>query len=83
MGAGECQRSCSHTTPDELVNGRDLGWAAGGSIERMVGLAESAWATRTNHRDLSQRCRAYIAGQHSPERIAGLWESVLGLSAPA
>lgn len=69
--------------PDRLIHQQGLGWSADGSAERFADLAAAAWEQRRDQTDLASRCRAYVAAEHSPERIAARWEVVLGLSATA
>jgi glycosyltransferase involved in cell wall biosynthesis len=66
--------------PDRLIRRRELGWSADGSAERFAELAASAWETRNHQAELSARCRAYVAAEHAPDRIAARWESALGLA---
>jgi glycosyltransferase involved in cell wall biosynthesis len=68
--------------PDGLIRRRALGWCADGSPERLAELVAAAWAARSDQAQLSARCRAYVAAEHAPDRIAARWEAVLGLSAP-
>jgi glycosyltransferase involved in cell wall biosynthesis len=68
--------------PDGLIRRRELGWSADGSPERLTELAAAAWETRSDQGALAARCRAYVAAEHRSDRIAALWEEVLGLSAP-
>lgn len=67
--------------PDGLIRRRGLGWYAEDSTERLAELAARAWEGRADQAQLSARCRAHVAAEHAPDRIAERWESVLGLSA--
>lgn len=68
--------------PDGLIRRRKLGWSAEDSPDRLAELAATAWDTRNDQAELSARCRAYVASEHAPDRIAARWEDVLALSAP-
>jgi glycosyltransferase involved in cell wall biosynthesis len=67
--------------PDGLIRRRGLGWSAEGSVERLADLAAAAWETRDDQAELSARCRAYVAAEHAPDRIAASWDAALALSA--
>jgi glycosyltransferase involved in cell wall biosynthesis len=67
--------------PDGLIARHGLGWNAHDSPERLAELAAVAW--EQGDAALPARCRAYVAAEHAPERIAERWEAVLGLSGDA
>ena len=69
--------------PDGIIGRHGLGWNAERSPERFAELAQRIWATRDDHAEISARCRAYVAAEHDPERVAARWEQALRISAPA
>lgn len=65
--------------PDGLVAGERLGWFAGGSLDRLTELAAAAWGQRDDQAAVADRCRAYLAREHLPARVAERWECALRL----
>jgi glycosyltransferase involved in cell wall biosynthesis len=67
--------------PDGLIRRCELGWSAEGSAQRLAELTAAAWDSRNDQAELAARCRAYVAAEHAPDRIAARWDAVLALSA--
>jgi glycosyltransferase involved in cell wall biosynthesis len=63
--------------PDGVIARRGLGAFVDGSFERLVTEARTLWANRSNQAELAQRCREYIAEEHSEARAADAWAEVL------
>jgi hypothetical protein len=64
-----------------VIERHDLGGFAGGSPGRLLALARELWATRREQEALADRCRRYIATEHSPDAVSARWQEVLGLPA--
>jgi glycosyltransferase involved in cell wall biosynthesis len=65
--------------PDGVLEREALGGCAQGSPDRMAQLARDAWASREGRDEQSARCRAYVAREHSLERVADGWVEALGV----
>jgi hypothetical protein len=65
--------------PDAVIEREGLGSWADGSFERLCELARAMWRDRDQQGDLGERCRAFVARQHSPDAIADSWVQALGL----
>jgi glycosyltransferase involved in cell wall biosynthesis len=63
--------------PGGVVATHGLGEFADGSLTRFIDLAREQWNARNDRQAASQRCRAYVAHHHSPERVAEQWRRVL------
>jgi glycosyltransferase involved in cell wall biosynthesis len=65
--------------PDGVIERESLGFFARGSPERLAAHARTLWQTRANRSELQERCRAYVAREHGPERVVDRWVEALGL----
>jgi glycosyltransferase involved in cell wall biosynthesis len=65
--------------PGGVIAEHGLGGFANGSMENFISLARELWATRNRRDALSERCRDYIAANHSPDAAATRWIQVLGV----
>lgn len=63
--------------PGGVVTRFGLGGFANGSAEAFTDLAREQWRHRGNRRELSERCRAYVAEYHSPAKVAAQWHAAL------
>jgi glycosyltransferase involved in cell wall biosynthesis len=63
--------------PIGAVSKHDLGGFAGGSPERLAELAREQWASRTDQRDIAERCVAYVRHHHAPDAVGAAWRAVL------
>jgi glycosyltransferase involved in cell wall biosynthesis len=66
--------------PDGIVERHGLGDVARGSPERLADEARAMWRDRADQAELAQRCREYVAREHSVRAAADAWEEVLGLA---
>lgn len=66
--------------PGGVVTQHGLGGFANGSHEAFTALARELWESRHDREELSERCRAYIGENHSPEVVARQWRDVLARS---
>jgi glycosyltransferase involved in cell wall biosynthesis len=67
--------------PDSAIVRESLGGYAGGSPVRMAELARAMWERREDQDEVAARCRAYVAREHSIQRVADRWVEALGLGA--
>jgi glycosyltransferase involved in cell wall biosynthesis len=65
--------------PDGVVSRFGLGGFAEGGQQRLVELAAKLWNERHARRELSRRCREYVAAHHSVAVIGSKWEEALSL----
>ena len=65
--------------PDGVLEREGVGSFARGSHDRMVSLARILWESRADRAEQTARCRAYVAREHSAERIADQWAEALAL----
>ncbi|HEX2087536.1 MAG TPA: glycosyltransferase [Solirubrobacteraceae bacterium] len=65
--------------PDRIVERHGLGGTAHGSPERLAELARDLWARREELAELGERCRAYVAAEHSAEAVGAAWARALAL----
>jgi glycosyltransferase involved in cell wall biosynthesis len=63
--------------PDQVVERRGLGVAAGGSWERFVAGARELWEGRARREELSKRTRAYVDEAHGIDAVAARWSEVV------
>ncbi len=63
--------------PDGIIDAFGLGGFAHGERRHLVTLASEQWTSRSDRRDVSERCRSYIAEHHDPDVIAGRWLDIL------
>jgi glycosyltransferase involved in cell wall biosynthesis len=63
--------------PGGVIEKHALGGFAHGSRDRLVSLARQQWDQRNDRKELRDRCREYVAAEHSPEAVAGRWLQVL------
>lgn len=66
--------------PDGLIERHGLGEFAHGSQESFIAGARKLWQERDDQRELAERCRRYVAEDHSEEAVATQWERALGLA---
>lgn len=64
--------------PDALIVERGLGVFAGGSPDDLAAGARKLWTDRADQNELSERCRRYVADEHSESVIAGRWATAVG-----
>jgi glycosyltransferase involved in cell wall biosynthesis len=67
--------------PDGIVAEHGLGAFAAGSHERLVEHARSLWASRSDQRELSERCIAYVHRHHDLEAVCAAWSAVIAADA--
>jgi glycosyltransferase involved in cell wall biosynthesis len=65
--------------PDALIRRLGLGMSCQGDPHGLAAAARGLWASRDDQTDLSDRCRAYVAAEHSPAAVAQKWRTALGL----
>lgn len=65
--------------PDSLIRRHGLGRSCQGSMSDLRAATEWMWLTRHDQEELSARCRAYVAAEHSPVAVAQKWREVLGV----
>jgi glycosyltransferase involved in cell wall biosynthesis len=63
--------------PDAKIEDNDLGVAARGSMERLVGAAASLWDDPVRRQATGERARRFIQEVHSPEAVADRWVALL------
>jgi glycosyltransferase involved in cell wall biosynthesis len=63
--------------PDAKIEDNDLGVAARGSMERLVGAAASLWDDPGRRQATGERARRFIQEVHSPEAVADRWVALL------
>jgi glycosyltransferase involved in cell wall biosynthesis len=68
--------------PDALIEERGLGEFARGSRENLVAGAKRLWDGRHDSTALAERCRRYVADEHSESAVARGWLEALGLAVP-
>jgi glycosyltransferase involved in cell wall biosynthesis len=66
--------------PDGVIEREGLGWFADGSLDELASLAQRAWDARTDQTAVAERCRDYVAREHSPASVGDRWVDALGLS---
>lgn len=66
--------------PDGLIERFGLGGFAGGSADKLAALARETWASRHAQQAVAQRCRRYVADEHSAETIYTQWLDALDFS---
>jgi hypothetical protein len=63
--------------PDNIIERRGLGMAAGDSFERFVAGARALWETRNDRADLTERVRAHALATYSPRVVGDRWAELL------
>lgn len=63
--------------PDAIIQRERLGFAAGGSTQRLERAAREVWANRDDMLADAQRARSYVARAHSPAIIGLEWLQAL------
>jgi hypothetical protein len=63
--------------PDRKIADNDIGVAAGGSMETLIGAAADLWRDRTLRTEVGERARRFIEAVHSPEAVADRWVALL------
>lgn len=66
--------------PDGLIERYGLGEFAQGSREKFVAAATRLWEGRYETGAVSERCRRYVASEHSEDAVGAQWLAVLGLT---
>jgi hypothetical protein len=66
--------------PDGLIEREGLGGFAHGSPERLADLARACWRTRDDQSAVAERCRDYVAREHSVDVLVSRWMEALGLA---
>jgi glycosyltransferase involved in cell wall biosynthesis len=71
---------CLSHDPDSVIERNGLGAVADRSPERLAASARRLWEERHEASAVAERCRRYVAEEHSEDVVAAQWERALGLS---
>jgi glycosyltransferase involved in cell wall biosynthesis len=66
--------------PDGVIEGHGLGACALGSGESLVAAARTLWEGRGDQAEVAERCRRYVAEEHSEEAVASRWVNMLAFT---
>lgn len=66
-----------HVDPDDRVSENEIGFVAGGSMERFVQDARSLWHDRELRAEIGRRAQAFVRSTHAPEAVADKWQALI------